>query len=155
MKETTLCYVQKDNDYLMLHRIKKEEDVNEGKWIGIGGRIEDGETPEQCLVREAKEETGLLLTSYQYRGIVHFRSEDYEDEDMHLFTADAFEGELTECNEGVLKWIDRDKIYDLPMWEGDKLFFGLIRSNAKFFDLVLQYKGKKLVSATLNSEKIF
>ena len=155
MKETTLCYVQKDNDYLMLHRIKKEEDVNEGKWIGIGGRIEDGETPEQCLVREAQEETGLLLTSYQYRGIVHFRSEDYEDEDMHLFTADAFEGELTECNEGVLKWIDRDKIYDLPMWEGDKLFLGLIRSNAKFFDLVLQYKGEKLVSATLNSEKIF
>ena len=155
MKETTLCYVQKDNKYLMLHRIKKEEDVNEGKWIGIGGRIELGETPEQCLVREAMEETGLNLTSYQYRGIVHFRSEDYEDEEMHLFTADAFEGELTECNEGVLKWIDRDKIYDLPMWEGDKLFFGLIRSNAKFFDLVLQYKGEKLVSATLNGEKIF
>lgn len=155
MKETTLCYVQKDNKYLMLHRIKKEEDVNEGKWIGIGGRIEDGETPEQCLVREAKEETGLTLTSYQYRGIVHFRSEDYEDEDMHLFTADAFEGELTECNEGVLKWIDYYKLYDLPMWEGDKLFFGLIRSNAKFFDLVLQYKGDKLISATLNGEKIF
>ena len=155
MKETTLCYVQKDNNYLMLHRIKKEEDVNEGKWIGIGGRIEEGETPEQCLVREAKEETGLLLTSYQYRGIVHFRSEDYEDEEMHLFTADAFEGELTECNEGVLKWIDRDKLYDLPMWEGDKLFFGLIRSNAKFFDLTLQYKKDKLVSAILNGEKAF
>ena len=155
MKETTLCYVQKDNKYLMLHRIKKEEDVNEGKWIGIGGRIEDGETPEQCLVREAKEETGLNLTSYRYRGIVHFRSEDYEDEDMHLFTADAFEGELTECDEGVLKWINYDKLYDLPMWEGDKLFFGLIRSNAKFFDLVLQYKGDKLISATLNGEKIF
>ena len=95
MKETTLCYVQKDNKYLMLHRIKKEEDVNEGKWIGIGGRIEDGETPEQCLVREAMEETGLNLTSYQYRGIVHFRSQDYEDEDMHLFTADAFEANGT------------------------------------------------------------
>ena len=155
MKETTLCYVQKDNNYLMLHRIKKEEDVNEGKWIGIGGRIEEGETPEQCLVREAKEETGLLLTSYQYRGIVHFRSEDYEDEEMHLFTADAFEGELTECNEGVLKWIDRDKLYDLPMWEGDKLFLGLIRSKSKFFDLTLQYKKDKLVSATLNGEKVF
>ena len=155
MKETTLCYVQKDNNYLMLHRIKKEEDVNEGKWIGIGGRIEVGETPEQCLLREAKEETGLLLTSYQYRGIVHFRSEEYEDEDMHLFSADAFEGELTECNEGVLKWIDRDKLYDLPMWEGDKLFLGLIRSNANFFDLVLQYKGDKLVSSTLNGKKIF
>ena len=155
MKETTLCYVQKDNNYLMLHRIKKEEDVNEGKWIGIGGRIEEGETPEQCLVREAKEETGLLLTSYQYRGIVHFRSEDYEDEEMHLFTADAFEGELTECNEGVLKWVDRDKLYDLPMWEGDKLFLGLIRSEAKFFDLTLQYKKDKLVSATLNGEKVF
>lgn len=155
MKETTLCYIQKDNEYLMLHRIKKEEDINKDKWIGIGGRIEEGETPEQCIVREVREETGLILTSYQYRGIVHFCSDEYEDEDMHLFTADGYEGEIIECDEGVLKWIDRDKLYDLPMWEGDKLFLGLIRTDVGFFDLLLQYKGSKLISATLNGEKIF
>ncbi len=155
MKETTLCYIEKDNKYLMLHRIKKEDDVNEGKWIGIGGRIEEGETPKQCILREAKEETGLTLTDYRYRGIVHFRSDEYEDEDMHLFTADGYEGEIIECNEGVLKWIDRDALYDLPMWEGDKLFLGLIRADANFFKLTLQYHGSKLISATLNGEKIF
>ncbi len=155
IKETTLCYIEKDNKYLMLHRIKKEEDVNKDKWIGIGGRIEEGETPEQCILREAKEETGLTLTKYQYRGIVHFKSNEFENEDMHLFTADEFEGEIIECDEGVLKWIDRDRLYDLPMWEGDKLFLGLIRTKVKFFDLTLQYKGSKLISAALNGEKIF
>ena len=155
MKNSALCYIEKDGKYLMLHRIKKENDVNHDKWIGIGGKFEDGESPEECMLREAKEETGLDIISYDFRGIVTFVSDIYETEYMHLFTADAFEGELTECNEGVLKWIDRDKLYDLPMWEGDKLFLGLIRSNAKFFDLVLQYKGDKLVSSTLNGEKVF
>ena len=154
MKETTLCYIKKDNKYLMLHRIKKVNDVNKDKWIGIGGRIEEGETPEQCILREAKEETGLTLTSFDYRGIVRFRSDEYEAEDMHLFTADSFEGELIECNEGVLEWIDRDKLYELPMWEGDKLFLGLIQTDAKFFDMVLQYKGSKLVSASVNNERL-
>lgn len=155
MKETTLCYIQRDNEYLMLHRVKKENDVNKDKWIGIGGRIEEGETPEECMLREVNEETGLTLTDYRYRGIVRFRSDQYEAEDMHLYTADGFEGELSECDEGVLEWIDRDGLYDLPMWEGDKLFLGLIRTDAKFFDLVLGYEKDKLVSASVNGEIIF
>lgn len=155
MKETTLCYIQKDNKYLMLHRVKKEGDVNKDKWIGIGGRIEDGESPEQCVLREAKEETGLTLTDCQYRGIVYFESDIYDDEKMHLFTADSFEGELTECDEGVLEWIDRDEMYNLPMWEGDKIFLGLIRTDAKFFELVLRYEGDKLKTASINNNKIF
>ena len=138
MKETTLCYIQKDNKYLLLHRVKKEEDVNWDKWIGIGGRIEEGESPEQCVLREVKEETGLTLTSYNYRGIVYFNSDKYEDEKMHLFTSDSFEGELAECDEGVLEWIDRDEMYNLPMWEGDKIFLGLIRTDANFFELILE-----------------
>ena len=154
MKETTLCYIKKDNKYLMLHRIKKVNDVNKDKWIGIGGRIEDGETPEQCILREVKEETGLTLTSFDYRGIVRFRSDECEAEDMHLFTADGFEGKLIDCNEGVLEWIDRDNLYKLPMWEGDKLFLGLIRTYTKFFDMILRYKGSKLVSAFVNNERL-
>ena len=155
MKETTLCYIQNNNKYLMLHRVKKDEDVNKGKWIGIGGRVEEDESPEECVLREVKEETGLTLTSYQYRGIVIFKSDKYEDEKMHLYTADGYVGELTECNEGVLEWIDRDEMYNLPMWEGDKIFLGLIRTDAKFFDLVLEYKGDKLVSASIDDNKIF
>lgn len=155
MKETTLCYIQKDNKYLMLHRVKKDGDINKDKWIGIGGKIEEGETPEQCLLREAKEETGLELTEYCYRGIVRFRSDEYEEEDMHLYTADAFEGEIMECDEGILEWIDKDEIYNLPMWEGDKLFLGLIGTDAEFFELVLGYKGDKLVSASVNGNVIF
>lgn len=155
MKETTLCYIQNNNKYLMLHRIKKEDDVNKDKWIGIGGRVEEGESPTQCVLRETFEETGLTLTSYQYRGVVHFKSDIYENEKMHLYTADGYEGEITECDEGVLEWIDRDEMYNLPMWEGDKIFLGLIRTDAKFFDLVLEYKGEKLVSAIINDNKIF
>ena len=155
MKETTLCYIQKDNKYLMLHRTKKKNDINKDKWIGIGGKFEPEESPDQCLLREAKEETGLTLTSFHYRGIVHFRSDEYEAEDMHLYTADGFEGRLTECNEGVLEWIDRDKLYELTMWEGDKLFLGLISTDAAFFDMVLEYKKDKLVSASVNGEKLF
>lgn len=155
MKETTLCYIQRDNKYLMLHRIRKEEDVNKDKWIGIGGKVEEGESPEECILRETKEETGLTLTSYSYRGIVYFKSNIYDDEKMHLFTADGYEGELTECDEGVLEWIDRDEVYNLPMWEGDKIFLGLIRTDANFFELVLEYKGDKLVSAIINGNKMF
>ena len=139
----------------MLHRTKKEGDINRDKWIGIGGKLEEGESPEQCLLREVKEETGLTLTSYQYRGIVHFISDCYENEDMHLYTADGYKGELTECNEGVLEWIDCDRLYDLTLWEGDKIFLGLIRTDVDFFDLVLKYNGDKLISASINNSKIF
>ena len=155
MKETTLCYIQKDNKYLMLYRIKKDEDINKGKWIGIGGKIENDETPVQCLLREVKEETGLTLTSYNYRGIVRFRSDQYESEDMHLYTADGFNGELTDCDEGILEWIDRKELYNLPMWEGDKIFLGLISTDADFFDLILSYKKEKLISASINGNTIF
>ena len=155
MKETTLCYIEKDNKYLMLHRIKKENDVNKDKWIGIGGRIEEGETPEDCVLREVTEETGLSLTDYKYRGIIRFCSDIYEYEEMHLFTSDSFFGELKECDEGVLEWIDRDKVFDLPMWQGDRLFLGLIRTDISFFDLVLEYCGEKLVSAMLDGNKVF
>ena len=155
MKETTLCYIENENKYLMLHRIKKENDVNKDKWIGIGGKIEEGETPEECVIREAFEETGLTLNSYKYRGIVHFCSDVYENEQMHLFTCDEYCGDVKECDEGVLCWVDRDEIYNLPLWEGDKLFLGLIGTDVDFFDLVLEYKGEKLVSALLNGKKIF
>lgn len=155
MKETTLCYIIKENKYLMLHRIKKENDVNNDKWIGVGGKIEVGETVEECMLREVSEETGLTIKSYNYRGIVHFISDVYENEKMHLFTADEFCGEFKECDEGVLQWVDRDEMYKLPLWEGDKLFLGLIGTDVDFFDLVLEYKGEKLVSASVNGQLIF
>lgn len=123
MKNTTLCYIEKDGKYLMLHRIKKENDLNEGKWIGVGGKFEPGETAEECLLREVYEETGVTLTSYRYRGIIKFLSDKWEDEVIYLYTADAYEGEISmECNEGVLAWIDKDKILDLNLWEGDSIF---------------------------------
>ncbi|MBR0277221.1 MAG: 8-oxo-dGTP diphosphatase [Clostridia bacterium] len=155
MKRTTLCYIKKDNKYLMLYRNKKENDINHDKWIGIGGKIEDGETPGQCLLREVKEETGLTLNSYLFRGIVHFVSDVYENEDMYLYTSEDFSGELIPCDEGELKWIDRDKLYDLTLWEGDKIFLGLIRADAEFFDLTVEYKGDKLISASIGEEIIF
>lgn len=120
---TTLCYIEKGNQYLMLHRISKENDINKDKWIGIGGHFEGDESPEECLLREAKEETGLTLTSYRFRGIVTFCSEGYQTEYMCLYTADAFSGTLKECDEGKLEWVDKDKIYDLNLWDGDELFF--------------------------------
>ena len=135
--------------------MKKENDINKDKWIGIGGKLEDGETPDQCLLREAKEETGLTLTSYRYRGVVYFASDIYEDEEMHLYTADGFEGEVAECDEGNLEWIDRADLYNLTLWEGDKLFLSLLMADADFFNMIVQYKGDKLISATINGEKLF
>lgn len=155
MKETTLCYIEEDNKYLMLHRIKKENDINRDKWIGIGGKLEAGETPKQCIIREAMEETGLVLKSCKYRGIVHFVSDRYEDEDMHLFTSDDFEGELKECDEGVLEWIEKSQVYDLPTWEGDKIFLSLLDTDLPFFYLTVEYVGDKLVSASINGNLIF
>ena len=150
MFNTTLCYIQRGRQYLMLHRTKKENDLNHDKWIGIGGKFEDQESPEECLLREAKEETGLTLTSYRYRGLVTFVSDQWPTEYMHLFTADAWEGEVGSCDEGELEWVDLDRIPELPIWEGDKIFLGLLAEEAPFFSLKLEYRGDTLVYAALN-----
>ena len=123
----------------MLHRTKKKDDGNRGKWIGVGGHIEPGETPEACVLREVREETGLWLTEYRARGVVHFRSDEYEDEDMFLFTATGFDGALRACDEGELAWIDRDAVLALPTWEGDRIFLNLLRAGASGFELTLEY----------------
>lgn len=154
MFNTTLCYITRGDEVLMLHRVKKENDVNKDKWIGIGGKFEDGESPEECLLREAKEETGLTLTSWRCRGIVTFLAKGWEGEYMYLFTADGFEGQLTGCDEGELKWVSRDFLDKLPKWEGDQIFLDLLWQDAPFFLLKLSYDGDKLVEAVLNGEKI-
>ena len=154
MINTTLCYIQRDSQYLMLHRVKKEHDLNHDKWIGIGGKFEDRESPEECLLREAKEETGLTLTRYRYRGLVTFVSDRWPTEYMHLFTADGFEGELISCDEGDLEWVDLDRIPDLPLWEGDQIFLGLLASEAPFFSLKLEYRGDSLVYAALDGREL-
>ena len=151
MRNTTLCYIQNDRGQtLLLHRIKKENDLNKDKWIGVGGGFEDKESPEECLLREVAEETGLTLTRYRYRGIVTFVSDRWETEYMHLFTADGFTGEIKECNEGVLEWVDNALVPTLPTWEGDRIFLRLIEENAPFFSLKLEYTGDTLTAATLN-----
>lgn len=145
MKLTTLCYIEKDDRYLMLHRIRKENDENRDKWIGVGGKFEPGETPEECLLREVREETGLSLLSYRFRGIVTFVSDEWGTEYMHLFTADAYEGELSECEEGELVWIPKTEIESLKIWEGDKVFLRLLAETEDFFSLKLCYEGENLV----------
>ncbi len=147
---TTLCYIEKDNQYLMLHRIKKKKDVNRDKWIGIGGHFEQGESPEECLLREVKEETGLTLTSFSFRGIVTFFAEGWQTEYMCLYTSDSFEGALADCEEGALEWVKKDRLMDLNLWEGDKIFFKLLMENAPFFSLKLSYDGDRLTEAVLN-----
>ena len=155
MKNTTLCYIRQDGKYLMMHRIRKQNDENHDKWVGVGGKFEDKESPEDCVLREAKEETGLTLTDYTYHGIVTFVSDRYPTEYMHLFTADGFEGELlTDCDEGVLEWITRDKLFSLPMWEGDRIFLELMEQNVPFFSLKLEYEGDSLRKAVLNGTTI-
>ena len=136
---TTLCYIENDDSYLMLHRIKKEHDINEGKWIGIGGHIEFAESPEECLLREAMEETGLKLTSYKFRGVVTFVSGDELCEYMALYTADEYEGELIPCDEGELHWVKKSEVFNLNLWEGDKIFLKLLIEDAPFFSLKLVY----------------
>ena len=150
---TTLCYIEKDNQYLMLHRTKKENDLNKDKWIGVGGHFEYGETPEECLLREVKEETGLTLTGYQFRGIITFLSDEWVSaEYMCLYTADGFEGELITCNEGTLEWVDKERVYELPIWEGDKIFFRLLETHQAFFSLKLCYEGNALTEAVLDGK---
>ena len=150
MNFTTLCYIEKENKYLMLHRTSKKKDGNKDKWIGVGGHFEKGESPEECLLREVKEETGLELTSYQFRGIVTFISDEWPDEYMCLYTADRYTGDIGNCDEGELVWVEKGKIMDLNIWEGDKIFLKLLMENQPFFSLKLEYKGDKLVNTFLN-----
>lgn len=152
---TTLCYLEKDGAYLMLHRVKKKKDVNKDKWIGVGGHFEEGESPEDCLIREVREETGLTLTEWQYRGIVTFVSDEAPTEYMHLFTAAGFAGQMKEtCDEGTLEWVPIEKIPTLNLWEGDKIFLRLLSENAPFFSLKLVYQGSSLVKAALNGHEM-
>lgn len=152
---STLCYLENDrNEYLMLHRVKKENDANRDKWIGIGGKFEDGESPEECVVRETLEETGLTLTDYRYRGLVTFVSDRWETEYMHLFTASGWTGELKSCDEGVLEWIHRDALAALPQWQGDRIFLRLLREGVPFFSLKLRYEGETLVYAALDGKEM-
>lgn len=155
-KQTTLCYIESADrsQYLMLHRTKKKNDENEDKWIGVGGKLESGETPEQCVLRETLEETGLTLTEYRYRGIVYFESDRWSAEDMHLFTATGYTGTIRDCDEGELAWIGKKELRTKKLWEGDKLFLALLEADADFFRLRLRYQGEKLVSAELNGEKV-
>ena len=154
MKNTTLCYITRGDQVLMLHRVKKQNDINKDKWIGIGGKFEGEESPDECLLREAKEETGLTLISWRCRGVVTFLCEGVEGEYMYLFTADGFKGALKECDEGNLEWISKEKLDSLPKWEGDQLFLDLLWQDAPFFLLTLEYKNDKLIRAVLNGETI-
>ena len=151
---TTLCYIEQDGKYLMLHRVKKENDVNKDKWVGIGGHFEENESPEECLLREVLEETGLQLISYRFRGIITFISDRWDTEYMHLFTADKFSGSIGACDEGELCWVEKSKVNELPIWEGDKIFFRLLQERQDFFSLKLKYEGEKLVEAVLDGNNI-
>jgi 8-oxo-dGTP diphosphatase len=153
VKLTTLCYIEKDDKYLMLHRIKKENDLNHDKWIGIGGKFEADETPEECLLREAKEETGYTLTDYRFRGIITFLSDEWESEYMHLFTATGFTGEPVPCDEGELVWVPKKDLETLTLWEGDKIFLELLQEDAPFFSLKLRYEGEHLAEQELKIYK--
>lgn len=152
---STLCYIEKDGKYLMLHRTVKENDVNKDKWIGVGGHFENGESPEECLLREVKEETGYTLVSWRYRGIVTFLYGEDVTEYMSLYTADDFTGEPIDCDEGVLEWVDKTEIDNLNLWEGDKIFFRLLNENYPFFSLKLVYdKSDVLQYAALDGKAI-
>lgn len=148
---TTLCYLEQDESWLMLHRVKKENDVNKDKWIGVGGHAECYESPEDCLLREVKEETGLTLTDYRFRGIVTFALKDVETQYMCLYTATGWEGELvSDCREGVLEWVKKDRVKDLELWVGDKVFFKLLAQNQPFFSLKLAYEQDELKECVLD-----
>ena len=155
MKNPTRGYIENDRgDYLRLHRVKKANDCNRDKWIGVGGKFEDGESPEECVLRETLEETGLTLTDWRYRGIVTFVSDRWETEYMHLFTATGWTGRLHECDEGVLEWVSREQFRGLPQWEGDRIFLRLIEEDAPFFSLKLRYEGEHLAYAALNGKEL-
>lgn len=153
MKNTTLCYLEQNGRWLLLNRNKKKNDENGGKWIGVGGKCEEGESPEDCVRREVREETGLSLTRWRYRGLITFVSDVYETEYMHLFTSDGFLGTLAgDCAEGELAWVEKQAAANLPMWEGDRIFLRFIEQDAPFFSLKLVYQGDRLAAAALNGE---
>ena len=145
MRLTTICYIEQDGNYLMLHRTKKENDQSHDKWLGVGGKFEKDESPDECILREVKEETGLTLTSYQLRGVMTFVSDIWETEYMFIYTADRFEGELTECSEGDLQWIKKTELMNLKLWEGDKIFLKKLIDGDGFFTVKMEYEGEKLV----------
>ena len=148
IKLTVLCYIQRKDEYLMLFRNKKNDDENKGKWIGVGGKLEKGESPAQCMLREVREETGLKITEYAFRGVITFISDIYDDEYMFLYEGLSFEGDLSgDCNEGELKWIPKDRILSLPMWEGDRYFLEPMLNGEKEISLRLEYKGEQLIGA--------
>ena len=150
MKNTSLCYIEQGGKYLMLHRVKKVNDENHDKWIGIGGKFEYGESPEDCMLREVREETGLEAESWRYRGIVTFVSDEWGTEYMHLFTCTDFSGSIKDCDEGVLEWIEKERLLSLPIWEGDKIFLRLLDEDVPFFSLKLTYSADTLTGAVLN-----
>ena len=154
MLNTTLCYIERGDEYLMLHRVKKENDINRDKWIGLGGKFKEDESPEACLLREVYEESGLRLTSWRYRGIVTLVNTKCSSEYMHLFTADGFEGTVGPCDEGELEWIKKSELMKLTLWEGDRIFLRLLDSNEPFFSLKLSYDGDELIGAKLNGRHI-
>ena len=153
-RKSTLCYLEKDGKYLMLHRIKKKNDVNHDKWIGVGGKFEAAESPEECALREVMEETGYHMDGWRYRGVVTFVCEPWPVEYMHLFTCDAFSGSQIDCDEGVLEWVPKENITSLPLWQGDKIFLKLLWQEAPFFSLKLVYNGDDLQTAVLNGQKL-
>ena len=145
MIDTTLCYIEKDGKMLLLYRNKKENDLNEGKWIGVGGKVEPGETPEECVKRETFEETGLILHAVHFYGIIHFRNDRYEDEEMYLYSSDDFSGEVRkDCPEGELRWVEKEKVMDLPTWEGDPYFLSRILKGDREIELTLKYEKDRL-----------
>ena len=155
---STLCYIERNieekSQYLMLHRVKKENDCNRDKWIGVGGKFQERESPEECLLREVREETGLTLTSWRFRGLVTFVSDQWPTEYMHIFTADGFTGTIGRCDEGDLEWVDLDRVEQLPLWAGDHLFLKLLASEAPFFSLKLRYQGETLAEAWLDGRPL-
>lgn len=154
MINSTLCYLERGDAYLMLHRVKKKHDLNHDKWIGVGGKFEEGESPEDCILRETREETGLVLTNYRYRGLVTFVSDQAPTEYMHLFTATGWTGNPIPCDEGELAWIQKSDLLRLPMWEGDRIFLRLLDTEGPFFSLKLRYEGERLTQAVLNGKEL-
>ena len=152
--QTTLCYLEQNGCYLMLHRVKKKNDVNKDKWIGVGGKFEPGEDALACVMREVREETGYVMDQPRYRDIVAFYCPPWQPERMHLYTCDRFSGEPHPCNEGDLVWVPRDQVQSLPIWQGDKIFFDLLDREAPFFHLELFYNGDTLVRAVLDGREL-